>query len=275
MKVKLYVLLGAHPSRSAMLMLDHKGIGHDTVTLPAGFQPYVMRFLGFRAQPGFSRQVDDQTPRMLRKADQMGTVPALRVGDRRLMTNHEIARFLDELQPEPPLFPSDPDHRRAVEVAERWADDVFQMVARRVVVAAEVVPGRKLLNHGDDGRLGPLLYRNRILRRLVAHVIARIAFRVNSETERNLLAELPGMLDRIDLWIEEGVLNGEELYVADFMIAPSLAMLTYRADTAEEIDGRPAAQLLDRLLPDPSPRRAPDRSVSASSPARPVDYNRR
>jgi glutathione S-transferase len=262
MKAKLYVLLGAHPSRSAMLMLGHKGIEYDTVTLPAGFQPWVMRFLGFRPQRGFSRQVDDEAPHMLRKADRMGTVPALRLGDRRIMTNHDIARFLDELQPEPPLLPADPEHRRAVEAAERWADEVFQMVARRVVVAAAVVPGRQLLNHGDDGRMGPLLYRNRILRMMVAHVIARIAFRVNPETERALLAELPGMLDRIDAWIEEGVLNGEELYVADFMIAPSLAVLTYRADVAEQIERRPALGLLDRLLPDPSPGKPRDGSLS-------------
>jgi glutathione S-transferase len=265
MKAKLYVLLGAHPSRSAMLMLDHKGIDYELVTLPAGFQPYVMRFLGFRPQPGFSRQVDDETPRMLRKADRMGTVPALRLGDRRVMTNHDIARFLDELQPEPALFPSDPDHRRAVEEAERWADEVFQMAARRLVVAAEVVPGRQVLNHGDDGRLGPLLYRSRFLRKAVTHVIAHIAFRVNPETERAMRAELPGMLDRIDEQIEEGVLNGEELYAADFMIAPSLAVLTYRADVAEEIERRPARQLLDRMLPEPSRGKPPGRSLSVAT----------
>src|SRR5437763_197346 len=190
-----------------MLMLDHKGIDYDAVTLPAGFQPYVIRFLGFRPPPGFSRQVDGEAPRMLRKADRMGTVPALRLGDRRVMTNHEIARFLDELQPEPPLLPAHPEHRQAVEVAERWANEVFQMTARRLVVAAAVVPGRHLLNDGEDGRLGPLLYRSRILRKVVAHVIARIAFRVNPDTERAMLAELPEMLDRIDEWIERGVLN--------------------------------------------------------------------
>ena len=141
------------------------------------------------------------------------------------------------------------------------------MAARRLVVAAEVVPGRQMLNHGDDGRLGPLLYRSRILRKAVAHVIARIAFRVNPETERAMLAELPEMLDRIDEWIEEGVLNGEELYVADFMLAPSLAILTYRADVAEEIERRPARQLLNRLLPEPSRGKPPDRSLSAASPA--------
>jgi glutathione S-transferase len=269
MKAKLYVLLGAHPSRSAMLMLAHKRIDYEVVTLPAGFQPYLMRLLGFRPRPGFSRDVEGDTPRMLRKADRMGTVPALRLGDQRVMTNHDIARFLDELQPEPPLFPSDPEHRRAVEAAERWADEVFQMAARRLVVAAEVVPGRAVLNRGDAGRLGPLLYRSRILRKVVSHVIARIAFRVNPETERTMLAELPGMLDRIDEWIEEGVLNGENLYAADFMIAPALAVLTYRADAAEEIECRPARQLLDRLLPEPSPGKSPERSLSAASPVVP------
>src|SRR5207253_7568022 len=112
MKAKLYVLRGAHPSRSAMLMLDHKGIDYETVTLPAGFQPYVIRYLGFRSPPGFSRRVDNETPPMLRKADRMGTVPALRLGDRRVMTNPDIARFLDELQPAPPPLPTEPAHGR-------------------------------------------------------------------------------------------------------------------------------------------------------------------
>src|SRR5436305_12519383 len=105
MKAKLYVLRGAHPSRSAMLMLDHKGIDYEIVTLPAGFQPYVIRFLGFRPQPGFSRQVDDETPAILRTADRRGTVPALRPADRGGRTNPDCARCLADLEPEPPLSP--------------------------------------------------------------------------------------------------------------------------------------------------------------------------
>src|SRR2546429_6194421 len=163
MKAKLYVLRGPHPSRSAMLMLDHKGIDYDTVTLPAGFQPYLIRFLGFRPRPGFSRQVDGETPRMLRKADRMGTVPALRLGDRRMMTNHDIARFLDELQAEPPLLPTDPEHRRAVEAAQRWADEAFPMVARRLAGAAQGVAGRELLDPGAVRPRGTLVFAWRFL----------------------------------------------------------------------------------------------------------------
>ena len=38
------------------------------------------------------------------------------------------------------------------------------------------------------------------------------------------------MLDRIDAWIADGVLNGPQLNVADFMVAPSLALILYRDD---------------------------------------------
>ena len=61
-----------------------------------------------------------------------------------------------------------------------------------------------------------------------------------------------GLLDRVDGWIESGVLNGERLYAADFMIAPSLALLCYRPDARAEVERRPAIRLVDRVLPDPT-----------------------
>jgi hypothetical protein len=57
------------------------------------------------------------------------------------------------------------------------------------------------------------------------------------------------MLDRIDGWIGDGLINGPELNVADFMIAPSLALMLYRDDLDDVFAGRPALALVDRLLP--------------------------
>ena len=251
MEAKLYVILGSHACRTGMLLLEHKGIEYRTVVLPTGLHPIALRVLGFAGNLEPFREVDGRTPRQLGMLDRLGTVPALRIDGRRIKTNREIARFLDELQPDPPLFPADEAHRQAVEEAERWGDDVFQMAARRLTLTAGL-PGRAgLFEDGADGRLGPLLWKRTPVRRVGVRRVAR-AFEVDAETEPRLLADLPGMLDRIDGWIEAGVLNGEHLYAADYVIAPSLALVHYARDLRPQIESRPAMRLVDRVLPEPA-----------------------
>jgi glutathione S-transferase len=247
---KLYVISGSHACRTGMLLLEHKGIAHEKVEIPTGLHPFAMRLRGFPGSPAPFRLVDGRPGLLLRLADRLGTVPALRVDGRRVQTNREIARYLDERQPEPPLFPADPERRREVEEAENWGDEVFQMAARRLVLAA-AAGGLDGLNHGgQDGRLGALLWHKRAVRRTGTRLVARV-FRANRRAEGELLTELPAMLDRIDAWIEAGVLNGEELNAADYMIVTSLALLCYRPDLRPEIEGRPSVALLDRVLPEP------------------------
>ena len=182
-----------------------------------------------------------------------GTVPALVIDGRRVQTNIAIARALDELQPEPALFPADPEARQRVQTAESWADDVFQMAARRIglSVALHDKPP-SVSDRGGSGRLGPMLWRHDGTRRLGMRMLCRFVFDVNPRSEAELLAQLPGQLDRIDGWIEAGVLNGEQLNAADFAIAPCVALLTYRPDLRADIAARPSAALIDRLLPAPS-----------------------
>jgi glutathione S-transferase len=235
-----------------MLLLEHKGIEYQRVELPTGLHPFVLRLHGFAGNSKPFRKLDERRNHMLETADRMGTVPTLLIDGQRVKTNREIARFLDRLQPDPPLFPTEPDRRAAVEEAERWGDEAFQMTARRLTFTAMLHGPDALVNRGANGRLGPLLWKNTTMRLVVAPLIGRIVFRSNAETERELLAALPGTLDRIDEWIDGGVLNGDELNAADFMIAPSLALLCYRRDLRPEIERRPAGRLVDRLLPDPS-----------------------
>jgi hypothetical protein len=83
----LYSLPVSHPALAARCMLEHKGIEHRVVELVPGLQPEALRLLRFRG----------------------GTVPALEIGGRRVQGSREISRALDELQPEPPLFPRDPE----------------------------------------------------------------------------------------------------------------------------------------------------------------------
>jgi glutathione S-transferase len=223
---KLYVIPGSHACRAAMLALDHKGIPYRPVELRTGFHGASVRARGFKGR----------------------TVPALRVDGRRVQTNREIARVLDELKPEPPLFPADPARRRAIEEAERFADEVLQPTARRIVLAAGMRDLGELTDRASRGRLGPLLAHTDKRRARVFRIAGRFAFRITEETERRDLDALPGLLDRVDALIETGVLGGDEPNAADLQIAPSICLLSYRPDLRPEIEPRPAWALATQVV---------------------------
>jgi glutathione S-transferase len=248
---KLYVIPGSHACRSAMLMLEHKQLPYRRVEVPTLLHPLAVRLHGFDGG-GETRTAGSARPLALRVGDHLGTVPALAADGDRISTNHRIARFLDRRLPDPPLLPADPEQRARVEEAETWANDELQMVARRILLPVALRDPSEASQAAGGGRLGPLLYRQEIARRLIIPMIGRMVFNVGSATEQEMLAGLPPMLDRIDGWIEGGVLGGPQLNAADFMVAPSLALILYHPDVMPLFAGRPALELVDRLLPDPA-----------------------
>jgi glutathione S-transferase len=222
---KLYVIPGSHPCRAGMLMLEHKGIPYRMVERRPGLHKLVVRARGFPGQ----------------------TVPALAIDGFRVQTNREIARFLDGYKAEPPLFPA--MGRDKVEEAERFADEVLQPLARRLVLAAGMRDLQSLDNAAGAGRLGPLLAHKRRERARIMRIAGRFSFRITPEIEALDLAALPDVLDRVDRWIGAGVLNGRDLNAADFQLAPSICLLTYRPELRSSIEWRPAWDLADRVIP--------------------------
>ena len=65
-----------------------------------------------------------------------GLVPVIEDAGKVVNDSVAILRYLEELHPEPPLFPTDPERRTAVERAEAWGDEVLQPVPRRLAWAA-------------------------------------------------------------------------------------------------------------------------------------------
>ena len=144
---------------------------------------------------------------------------------------------LERIQPEPPLLPADPEQRAAVEVAEAWGDETLQPVARRILWNALRRDRSPLASYSEGARLGvPIGLAVKTGQPLVA-----LSARLNQATDENVradLAALPGMLQRVDDWIAQGVLGGPEPNAADLQIAPSLRLLMTLQDLRDAIASR-------------------------------------
>ena len=239
MTAKLYVITSSHPSRTARLMLELKRIDYNRVDLMPVISKGALRALGFSGV----------------------TVPALKIDGERIQGSREIARALDRIAPEPPLFPSDAGARAQVEEAERWGDEVLQGVARRVVWNALRRDRSPLRSYSADARLGIPIG----LAIKTAAPIVALSARFNEATDDNVradLAGLPGMLQRVDDWIAEGVLGGEQLNAGDLQVGTSLRLLMTLDDVRPALEQRPAGELALRVAPD-YPGRVPPTFPSA------------
>jgi glutathione S-transferase len=225
--VRLYVIPASHPATTTRLMLEYKGIPYERTDLMPGIHKAVLKALRF---PGT-------------------TVPAIKIDGRRFQGSREIARELDRLQPEPPLFPSDPQLRTAVEEAERFGDEDLQAPIRRILWNAIKRDRAPLRSYSEGAELGiPIELAVRTAGPIVAYAASYNA--ASDENVRHDLAALPGMLQRIDDWCAAGVLDDDQLNAADFQIAPSVRLAMTLEDLRPLIADRPAGRLAMRVVPD-------------------------
>jgi glutathione S-transferase len=223
----LYVIPGSHPAMAARLMLELKGIEYRRVDLMPVISRAALKALRF---PGV-------------------TVPALKLDDRRVQGSVQIARELDRLRPEPPLFPGDAELRTAVEEAERWGAESLQGIARRTAWNAIRRDRSAIGSYIGDARLGiPIGVAVKSAAPIIAAEV-RIN-RATDEATRADLAALPGALERIDDWIEEGLLGADTPNAADFQIATSLCLMMTLDDLRPAIEDRPAGAMATRIVPD-------------------------
>jgi glutathione S-transferase len=227
MDVRLFTVPGSHPGMAARLMLEHKGIAYKRTDLLPVISKGVLRAMRFGSV----------------------TVPAMIVDGRRVQGSREIARELDRLKPEPPLFPADPEQRAAAEEAERFGDEELQHPVRQILWWSLRKDSSPLRSYSEGARIGVPIG---LAVRTAAPIVA-LSARFNEAGDDNVrrdLAALPGLLDRVDGWIESGVLGGAELGAADFQIAPTVRLAMTLEDLRPLIEPRPAGTLAMRVVPD-------------------------
>ena len=226
MPAKLYVVHGSHPCATVQRALELKGIPYKVVELMPPMHAALQRArFGQRTVPGIKFEDGEKV-----------------VGSR------AILRRLDALVPDPPLLPADAERRARVQEAEGWGEEVLQPMARRLAWLGIRRRPASIVSFGEHSKL-PV---PDAMARLSAPMIARAEWRLNDVSEeavRDDLAALPGHLDRVDRWIADGVIGGEDVNAADLQIAPTIRLMMVVGDARTLIAGRPCGELALRLFP--------------------------
>jgi glutathione S-transferase len=224
---KLYSIPGSHPAMAARRMLELKGIPYKRVDLMPVVSRGALRVMRFPSN----------------------TVPALVIDGRKLSGSREIARELDAMRPDPPLYPAEPEQRVAVEDAERWGEEILQPAVRRILWNALKRNRAPMATYAEGAKLGVPIG----LAVKTGGPIVAAAGRMNKagdDAVRHDLASMPGWLKRIDDWIAEGVLGSDPPNAADLQISASLRLAMSLDDLRGAIASRPAGELAMRAIPD-------------------------
>jgi glutathione S-transferase len=217
MSTKLYVVHGSHPCATVQRALDLKAVPYDVVELlpPMHAALQRMRF-GARTVPGLMLDTGEK-----------------------ISGSRAILRRLEDLAPEPSLFPADAEALAEVQRAEEWGDEVWQPMARRLLWQTLTMHPRAMKSYQKGSRF-PM---PAIAVRLLAPAVNAVERRLNGAEEgavRADLLSLPGHLDRVDGWIADGVLGGETVNAADLQIAPTSRLMLTIGDVRPFFAGRPA-----------------------------------
>jgi glutathione S-transferase len=132
--------------------------------------------------------------------------------------------------------------------AERWGDEELQQRVREIFLWSARRDHSELAGYLEGSKIGmPHGFAARTAGPFIA-IDAR-SRGATDENVRRAIAALPGMLQRIDDWIEEGVLGGQPPNAADLQIAPSLRLAMSLDDLRPAIEGRPAARWAAQIVP--------------------------
>jgi glutathione S-transferase len=252
--VRLYSMATSHPAHAVRAMLDYKEIPYEIAPVLVGLHPAILKLKRFEKP----------------------TIPALEIDGRRVQESVAISRELDRLKPDPPLFPSDPVERAAVEEAEAWGDRDLQEYSRRLfrwAAATQAPVLRELVSRtGIPG--GALMYRLNL-------PIARHHARARNATEEQVrrdLAALPAAIDRVDELIAVGTIGADRPNAATFQLAADVRAFSLFEQLWPDIEPRPAGRMALEVFPKwiaPLPVELPDawlpafprRNSAAETPA--------
>ncbi len=224
--VRLFVVPLSHPCMTVRAGLEIKGIEFEEETIVG------------TGNRGHGDAVEERFGAGHRK------VPVLTIGNDDVHGSVSILERLEQLVPENPLYPE--PIAEAVHEAERWGDEVFQEIARRMPFAALHFRPGSMGTFAGGGELDPagtdfaMAYIRAAWKRL----------EITAVSVNELLATLPEAIERIEGYAAEGLIDGDTPTAADLQIAPSARILLTIGDLRPMLDGTAAARIAERFFAD-------------------------
>jgi glutathione S-transferase len=218
----LHALPPSHPCMTAEAALRRKGLEYERIDLPMPHNDEIERIYG----------------------EGHRTVPGLLVDGEPVHGSIAILDRLEQLVPEPPLYPE--PIAAAVREAERWGDAELQDLGRRLPWGAIHFRPDAMGTFGGAGPLDPAGtdFAIRFARSMWKY------HRISAERLAEDLAGLPAKIDHVDALAAGGIVGGAEPTAADLQIGATLRVLLAVGDLRPLIEGRPAEAVARRWFPD-------------------------
>jgi glutathione S-transferase len=221
-RLVFHVLPPSHPCATVEAALKLKGLEYEKVEFPPG------------------RHIEPMT-----ELYGSHTVPGLLVDDEPVHGSNPIMERLEQLAPEPSLYPA--DRAEEIRAAAAWGDEVLQPLGRRLPwgslyfrpeAMGTFAPGGTPLDPaGTDYAIryvrGTMKYHNMTMVQVAEDLQA-----------------LPGYLDQVDTYISDGILLGDAPNAADLQIGATLSVLLLVGDIRPLIEARPAVTVARRWFED-------------------------
>jgi glutathione S-transferase len=194
-------------------ILEHKGLAYE-----------VVNYNGLRARKAAG-------------LSGVGKLPVLDYDGQRVQDSSDIAAFLEQRHPDPPLYPADPAERALAQIWEDWADESlhwfeahqrFLYDEARGQAAALLAEGRPAFERVLIGRVLKGVYR----KALAAQGLGRMP---RERVEQKLLAHA----DTLETLLgQRRWLVGDQRSIADIAVASQLAELMRSSHLAPQLAKR-------------------------------------
>lgn len=222
-EITLHLLPPSHPCLTAKAALAYKGLEFEEIQVTMGSH-------------------GDEIEAIY--GEGCRTVPGAVIDGRPVHGSTEILKRLDELVPEPTLYPE--PIAEAVREAELWADGEFQDLGRRLPWFALYFRPEAMGTFAGGGPLDPAGtdFAIKFLRATWKHS------GISAERVASDLEALPGMVGEIEGFAERGLIGGESPSAADFQIGATVRILSTIRDLDPVFDGTVAREIAFRYFPD-------------------------